>query len=52
MTEKRFRLVKCYNEQWGVVDNSLEEIKRTTKIAVYQVILGKLEKLKENNQWK
>ena len=27
MTEnKRFHLVKCYNEQWGIVDTSLEEI--------------------------
>lgn len=43
------RLMSISNE---ICDNSLEEIKRTTKIAVYQVILGKLEKLKENNQWK
>lgn len=26
-------------------DDALEEIKRTTKIAVYQVVLGKLQKL-------
>ncbi len=27
-------------------DDALEEIKRTTKIAVYQVVLGKLQELK------
>ena len=30
-----------------VLDDEIEEIKRTTKIAVYQVILGDLYKLKE-----
>ena len=30
-----------------VLDDGIEEIKRTTKIAVYQVILGDLDKLKE-----
>ena len=36
-----------------VLDDGIEEIKRTTKIAVYQVILGdlhKLKELKENNK--
>ena len=30
----------------NMCDDALEEIKRTTKIAVYQVVLGKLQELK------
>lgn len=26
MTEKRFTLVKCYNQNWGLVDKSLEDL--------------------------
>ena len=33
-----------------ICDDRLEEIKRATKIAVYQVILGKLQELKGSDK--
>lgn len=54
MTEKRFRLVKCYNEQWGVVDNSLEEIDQlvliTTSKSGTGYLVNELNKLFDENE--
>jgi len=33
-----------------ICTNEVEEARRTTKIAVYQVILGKMKEIKENNK--
>ena len=54
MTEKRFTLVKCYNEQWGVVDNSLEEIDQlvliTTSKSGTAYLVSELNELNEENE--
>ena len=54
MTEKRFALVKCYNEQWGVVDKSLEEIDQlvliTTSKSGTGYLVNELNKLFDENE--
>lgn len=54
MTEKRFTLVKCYNEQWGVVDKSLEEIDQlvliTTSKSGTGYLVNELNKLFDENE--
>lgn len=54
MTEKRFTLVKCYNEQWGVVDKSLEEIDQlvliTTNKSGTLYLVNELNALHEKNE--
>ena len=54
MTEKRFGLVKCYNEQWGIVDKSLEEIDQLVLIATSKsgtlYLVNELNELHKENQ--
>ena len=54
MTEKRFALVKCYNEQWGIVDKSLEEIDQlvliTTSKSGNLYLVNELNKLANENE--
>ena len=53
MTEKRFVLVKCYNEQWGIVDKSLEDIDQLVLIATSKsgtlYLVNELNALHEEN---
>ena len=54
MTEKRFTLVKCYNEQWGIVDKSLEDIDQlvliTTSKSGTLYLVNELNALHEENE--
>ena len=54
MIEKRFILVKCYNEQWGVVDKSLEKTDQlvliTTSKSGTGYLVNELNKLNEENE--
>lgn len=54
MTEKRFTLVKCYNEQWGVVDRSLEGTNQLVLITSNKrgtgYLVNELNKLSNENE--